>query len=399
MKPCFRSLILGGAVLLFSVSAWAAKIQLAPGLGDASLNINLQLQAWVQSIENTSPSTTGWNTQVFMRRIRPIISGDITKEFHFFFQLDSPNFGRNSVPGVAPSATDPTGLTGRVLVQDAQLIYEPTPGIFIEAGELLLPLSHNQVQSTTSFVTLDLHSNTIRFPGATAPNQATNGLRELGVATRGWLLDKRLGFRFGVYNGVRGTPGPYDATAPASLAGVNPDGVPQIGGYLHWNFLDSEERGWLYQGVYFNDKPILSIGAGAGFQPKAIRNQPGFTTTPQDWRALAADIYAAVPPAPDQEIIFQFDYYNYDFGNGNPNTGNGFFGDLGYRFGVFQPFVSYEYFSASDTHANDARIWTAGINWWFKRLNSLKLSAEATKVGALAGANVRSISAQWQLFF
>src|SRR5262249_26463638 len=138
---------------------------------------------------------------------------------HFFVQLDSPNFGR-------PAGGDPTGLTGgtgvtngRVLLQDAQLLYEPYPGIFIEAGLLLLPLSHNQVQSTTSFVTLDLHANTIRFPGFNAgvvtgalgstavggANTATTGLREPGIQLRGWLFDKKLGFRMGAYNGVRGT--------------------------------------------------------------------------------------------------------------------------------------------------------------------------------------------------
>jgi hypothetical protein len=388
-------------VFLCASTAGAAKIQLAPGvpgLEDASLNINLQIQAWVLAVENQTPSGTGWNTQAFLRRIRPIISGDVTKELHFFVQFDSPNFGRNGTGGDPMGISANTGAT-RVVVQDAQIIYEPTPGIFIEAGELLLPLSHQQVQSTTSFVTLDLHSNTIRFPGATAPNQAANGLREFGVETRGWVLDKKLGFRLGAYNGVRGANGPYDPNNAASTAGVNPDGIPQFGGYLHFNFLDSEERGWLYQGVYFNNKPILSVGVGAGYQPKAIRSVAGFTTTPQDWRALSADVYAAFPLFPDHELIFQADGYNYDFGNGNPNTGNGFFIEAGYRIGQFQPQVSYEYFSANDTHTNDARIWTAGINWWYRRINSLKLEVAGVQGGNLSASSIKQIGVQWQLFF
>src|SRR6266849_5108483 len=216
--------------LLFSTAALAGKVQLPaiPGLEDANLNINVQLQAWLQSTENASPQK-GINSQVFMRRMRLITSGDITKQLHFFVQLDSPNFGR-------PTGTDPTGLTGgtgvsngRVLLQDAQLAYEPIPGIFIEMGLLLLPISHTQVQSTTSFVTLDLHANTIRFPGFNAgvntatvasgavgaANTATTGLREPGIQVRGWILDKRLGFRLGAYNGVRGTSGPLGT-------GINP---------------------------------------------------------------------------------------------------------------------------------------------------------------------------------
>ncbi len=421
--------------LIVGTGAWAGKVQLPtiPGLEDASLNINAQLQAWIQSTENSPVSgggspQRGINTQVFMRRIRLITSGDITKQFHFFIQLDSPNFGR-------PTGTDPTGLTGgtgvtngRILLQDAQLIYEPIPGVFIEMGLLLLPLSHTQVQSTTSFVTLDLHANTIRFPGfnagvnttATAvggANTATTGLREPGIQVRGWILDKRLGFRLGVFNGVRGTqgqlgtginPGGYNPVDPTSTAGVNPSGAPQLGAYLHYNFLDTEERGWLYQGVYFNNKPILGVGVGAGWQAKAIRgcNQlcPGTTVPlgPQDWRAFAADVYTAWPLFPDHELIAQVAFYNYDFGTNNANTGNGGFAELGYRFEQFQPFVAYEAFWGSENNKGaDARIWWAGINWWYRRINSLKFEFEITRTGYLTNNNtvVRSGTIQWQLFF
>lgn len=408
--------------LVLGSGAWAGKIQLPaiPGLEDASLNVNVQLQAWLQSTENASPQN-GINSQVFMRRIRLITSGDITKQLHFFVQLDSPNFGRQA-------GNDPTGLTGgtgvpngRVLLQDAQLQYEPVPGAFFEMGLLLLPLSHQQVQSTTSFVTLDLHANTIRFPGATAGvsatsplNGATTGLRELGVQTRGWAFEKKLGWRLGVYNGVRGAkPAPgrgYDPNDPTSIVGVNPAGAPQFGGYLHFNFLDPEERGWLYQGVYFNNKPILSVGAGFGYQRKAIRGMTPLLG-PQDWRAFSGDIYAALPVFPDHELIAQVDYYNYDFGAGNPNTGNGFFAELGYRFGTIQPFVSYEYFSGSETAQPgqtpstatnaDARIIWAGVNYWFRRINSIKLEFEVTRTGSLVASNtvIRSATLQWQLFF
>lgn len=407
--------------LIVGAGAWAGKVQLPaiPGLEDASLNINAQLQAWIMATENQAPDK-GINTQVFMRRIRLITSGDITKQFHFFIQIDSANFGR-------PAAGDPTGLTngtgvpnGRIFLQDAQLIYEPVPGIFIEMGLLLLPLSHSQVQSTTSFVTLDLHSNTIRFPGFNAgvnttaiavgaANTATTNLREPGIQVRGWLLDKKLGFRLGAYNGVRGTSTPYDPATPTSTAGVNPSGDPQLGAYLQYNFLDSEERGWLYQGVYFNNKPILGVGVGGGWQEKAIRGCttacPGTATNltgPQDWIAFSAHVYTAWPLFPDHELIAQVQYYHYDFGPNNANTGDGGFAELGYRFETIQPFVSYEAFWGSERNKGaDARIWWAGVNWWFRRINSLKFEFEITRTGYLTSANtnVKSGTIQWQLFF
>src|SRR5262249_1692943 len=60
-------------LLLFASTARAAKITLAPGvpgLEDASLNINLQIQTWVQAVENQAPNGTSFNTQIFLRRIR-----------------------------------------------------------------------------------------------------------------------------------------------------------------------------------------------------------------------------------------------------------------------------------------------------------------------------------------
>jgi hypothetical protein len=85
-------------------------------------------------------------------------------------------------------------------------------------------------------------------------------------------------------------------------------------------------------------------------------------------------------------------------------TGNGFFVELGYRFGTFQPEASFEYFSANDRSStgiqqNDSRIWTGGINWWYRRVNSLKLEFGTSKLGTLATPTVRSLTAQWQIFF
>jgi hypothetical protein len=128
---------------------------------------------------------------------------------------------------------------------------------------------------------------------------------------------------------------------------------------------------------------------------------PGNTTAlgHQDWRAFAADVYTAIPPGPNQEIIFSAAYYNYDFGDHNGNTGNGFYGELGYRYDTIQPFVSFEYFDGKDVHTADARLWFVGVNWWYKRINSLKLEFSTNKVGTLTAAVTHTITAQWQLFF
>ncbi len=392
------------AVLFFSTTAGAVRVQLTPALPDSALNINVQMQSWLQATENAAPSGTGFDYRIFMRRARLIVSGDFTKQLHFFFNIDGPNWGR-AVPA------DPTGLNQpnqRIVLQDVRMIYEPVPGIFITGGFLIIPLSHHLHQSTLSYNTIEIHAATLRFPqsGIGTTNIA---FREPGLEAHGWFLDKRIGFRFGLYNGVRGAPGTFDPATPGSnpLAGLNPDSVPRMAGYVHVNLLESEERGFLYQGVYFSDKPILSVGVGTNFQPKSVRAGAGTA----DYRGSAADIFLEYPLGNDTAINFQVDGYNYDFGTRHPSTGNGFFADLAYRYGQWQPVVSYEYFhGTSDPVApDDVRIWTAGLNWWInKATTNLKAEFQHVRRGRLTAAsgstlatdqNQKIITVAGQMFF
>ncbi len=397
MKLCARILMLG--VFLFSFSASALKVQLPPGLGDAALNLNVQLQGWIRAEEAAAPDGTSLDTRALMRRSRLIISGDLTKKIHFFFNIDGPNVGRFN------GAADPAGISntaGKVVVlQDARLTYEPIPGIFIAGGFLIIPLSHHIHQSTLSYTTIDTHAATLRFQ-QTQTGNSNVAFREPGLEVHGWLLDKRVGFRAGAYNGVRGASGTFVPGGNPNV-GLNPGSAPRVAGYVHFNFFESEERGFLYQGIYFTDKPILGVGAGANWQPKSVRAGTGTA----DYRGFAADAFLEWPMPGDQAVNANFSFYNYDFGTGHPSTGNGFFGDLAYRFGEIQPIVSYEYFAANtQPGGDDVRIWTAGVNWWIsKTTTNLKLEFQDFRRGNLAaptgtpGFNQKIVTLAGQLFW
>jgi hypothetical protein len=399
------STILSGLVVIFfSTAAGAVKIPLPPELKDAALNFNVQMQAWNQATENAGPTGLAWDDRIFLRRARLIVSGDFNKQIHFFVNIDAPNTGRSGTSGSV------VGLPGNVLLQDLRMVYEPTPGIFITGGFLIEPLSHHLHQSTLSYTTLEIHTATLRFQQGLPPTTTGNSntaFREPGIEAHGWLFDKRLGFRVGLYNGVRGTPDP--------LGPLNPDGIPRIAGYVHLNLLESEERGFLYQGVYFSDKPILSIGVGTNYQPKSVRNLSSTTGAPtngvSDYRGSAADVFLEYPFPGDQAINAQVAFYNYSFGDNHPSTGNGFFADLAYRIGQWQPVVSYEFFSGNSSPAvpDDARIWTAGLNWWInKTTTNLKIEFQHLRRGALTSPsgtptpgnqNQKIVTLAGQLFF
>src|SRR3954464_11639265 len=67
------------------------------------------------------------------------------------------------------------------------------------AGRLIGPaahFSHHLLESTTNFVTADVHADEFRFAGNPFPPTATPA-----SSSGGWWLDKKIGFRGGVYEG------------------------------------------------------------------------------------------------------------------------------------------------------------------------------------------------------
>jgi hypothetical protein len=109
--------------------------------------------------------------------------------FSYLVQIDNPNFGKFG------------NFNGRAIVQDAWVGWAPTgikggTVVYIDAGILLMPISHHLLESTTNFITADAQIDAFRFPGSVFP-----AFRDTGVQVRGWALDKKIGFRGGVYEG------------------------------------------------------------------------------------------------------------------------------------------------------------------------------------------------------
>src|SRR5262244_680279 len=84
-------LLLVVLAMFASVPASAVKVFSTPE--GAALNVGLLLQPQLQFSENGAPNGTATSTDLFLRRIRLVVSGNITKKLSFFVQTDQPNFG------------------------------------------------------------------------------------------------------------------------------------------------------------------------------------------------------------------------------------------------------------------------------------------------------------------
>lgn len=386
--------VLAVVVSLFATVAGATKIPIP--IEGSSLNLGIQLQPWILITQNAAPDAVSPNYDLFLRRARVVINGDAGQYFSYLVQFDNPSFGRRG------------NITGRAIIQDAWVGWAPTgisgPNVlYIDAGYLLLPISRHLLMTTTNFTTVDAHADSFRGMRETA------AFRDLGVSLRGWALDKRIGFRGGIYEGVRGTTGAFDATNNPN-AGLNPHGHPRLAGFVNFDLIGSEEGTWLYQGTLWAEKPVVSVGLGGVYQSLSTRGPNGIT----DSKMASADVFADFPFSSSQEIVFQTTGYRNDYGLGSKDTGWGWFADLGYRIRAFEPYVSYELFSGdacptdapagtvcSQAQTADTRMFRIGLDYFInKNLNHVKAEfAIGRSLLALSKPSTWSITAQWNYNF
>ncbi len=379
MKAPLKALL--ACTLLLAPAAFATKVPIP--IEGATLNVSVQVQTEIFATESGAPNGNDMSFDVFVRRTRLLVNGDISQNFSYLLQIDNANFGKYG------------NFTGRAIVQDAWIGWAPTGitggnVIYIDAGILLIPISHHLLESTTNFITGDVHTDEFRFSGN--PFQA---LRDTGIQVRGWWFDKKLGFRGGAYEGYT----PFDqpaGTCTATGAGcITPKRYPQFAGFVNLNLIGSEEGGWLYGAYKWGKDPILSIGGSGVYQSQAIRNTSiNPTGNITDQKLWSVDVYLNFPQSEAAELVFEATgYYSFN-GSGSNNTGKGFFADVGYRLGSIAPYASFSYFKTDDcsdlllttaqtTACNasvdigNSRNFKTGLNFFFnKNLNHLNLELQ-----------------------
>ncbi len=378
MKATLKVLL--ATSLLLAPGAYATKVPIP--IEGATLNISVQVQTEAMITENGTPSGQDPAYDIFVRRTRILVNGDISQNFSYLFQIDNANFGKFG------------NFTGRAIVQDAWIGWAPTGitggnVVYIDAGLLLIPISRHLLESTTNFVTADVHSDEFRFAGNPFPAN-----RETGIQVRGWWFDKKIGFRGGVYEGYAPIDQPVGGTCSPTSVCITPKRYPQFAGFVNFDIIGSEEGGWLYGAYKWAKDPVLSVGASGIYQASAIRNAVAFSGLANQ-RMASAHVYLNFPQTEQAELVVDATGYLNGNGTGNPNTGKGFFVDVGYRFMFVAPYASFSYFQADDCDSGsmsaanftactaniknppnsvNSRNWKAGLNFFFnKNLNHLNL--------------------------
>jgi Phosphate-selective porin O and P len=311
---------------------------------DVSFRVGAQLQLWGDMAQDAV--TNEYNQNLFVRRARVLLTGSVMKDVTFFIQTDNPNIGK------APKA-----LTTGFVLQDAWAEWKISDQFMLDGGLMLVPLSREELTSTTSFQTIDISPTATVFA---TPTQ-TSATRDTGFQGKGYLADGRLEYRLGVFQGVR------VAATTTTAASRN---TFLHAAYVQYDFFE-KERGYVFAGTNRGTRKILALSAGYDGQ--------------KDYRAYSANLHATIPVMNKNEVAALVQLQHYDGGKfltAIPRQ-NDYLGEFDYYIAPskIQPFVKYEdqSFGVSSNPSKDVKRYAGGFNYYVNGQN-LKFTGQLTRV-------------------
>jgi hypothetical protein len=424
-------------IFLFSlllISPFFVKAQLAPRLSkgglytylqpDSStyLRVNMTMQTWARFNQNNPGSTltgTGFpangevqktTTDVGIRRIRLLLSGQISPRVFFFVQFGQNSWNYLSARKAGAFFHDVTGeyaVVKKKLTIGFGLNGWNGPGRFANSSvSSILGLDPPLFQEVTN----DINDQFVRHLGVYFKGK-------LGGFDYRLAIDKPLALQ-------------QASTAPLALGSKVSASNPSVGsagvqgteytyaynstgvatqGYFMWQFLDKESNLLSSTaGSYLGTKRIFNIGVGFKYQNKAMwSKQTTGDTTYHSMALFAVDVFYDAPLSSKGNALTLYGgYFNYNYGKGylrleNPmnttnglrsplstlnGTGNGYpgigtgnilYGQVGYKMknGLLGEAGTLQFYAESQYAKFDALndpmfLIDAGVNWLIHGNNS-----------------------------
>jgi hypothetical protein len=334
-----KKVFIFGCTLLAGMLASPASAQFAIRNGDASIKVGMLGQFWGDWTQDSTAGPQGYQQNLYLRRVRFIMGGDVGDDISFFFETDDPKLG-----------ITPKSLGSGFIVQDAFVEWKADQRFIVSGGLMLVPFSRQTLQSPSSYYTLDVS------PITTVANTATQSsvLRDAGFQAKGYFLKDKLQYRMGLFDGER------DSNGHNSL---------RTTGYLQYDFF-SPEKVYVFTGTALGKQKILAVDGGIDRQGS--------------YRAYSANLAAALPVRGGDEIGGQFQYIYY---NGEQKfltipEQNDYLLEAAYysHRAKVQPFAKYESqnFATDQNRAKDIDRYGAGANYYIRGQN-LKWTAQYLK--------------------
>ena len=344
-----------------TTAAESARAQASIRVGD---NVNIRfgtlLQGWGDWTQD--PVSEGYAQNLFLRRVRLLVGGQVARNITFFIETDNPNLGRT-----------PKALGSGFIVQDALAEVKFSDPLTLSAGLMFVPFCRNCIQSAATLLSLDY--SVFSFL-ATPATQSSVG-RDVGFQAKGYFNGNRIEYRVGAFQGFRA------AGARNPLRAV---------GRLQVNLFDAETPGIFYTGTYLGTKRVLAIGGGVDMQAG-----PG-----DNYRAWTIDAFLDHPLTDSVSVTAQVDYFSYDGGQTFPTLTEqtAVFAEAGVYFKPLRimPFVRYETQDLDPAAAVDNVRYQAGLTYYISGHNA-NLKLAYSRLDPDVGNSSNQFTTQLQLFY
>ena len=354
-----KPLLAVGCALAFLIATPAAA-QLEIHNEEIAVRFGFHGQMWADWTRD--PGATGYQQNLYFRRVRLMMGGSLGENISFFFQTDAPNLGKT-----------PKAMNSGFLIQDAYIEWRVNNALQISGGEMFAPHSRQQMQSPSSYYSLDIS------PVAAVNNAPTgsSALRDLGFAARGFFLHDRLQYRMGIFQGQR------EANARNAL---------RTAAYLQYDFFEPE-KGYAYVGTALGKKKILAVDAGVDKQGA--------------YRAYTANVASDTPVRGGDEVGLNVQYLHFDGRQKFPTlpAQNNVLVEAAYylRGAHLQPFgrAESQAFVTEADHCRDVRRWGGGVNYYIHGQN-LKWTAQYLRLSPETQSGLRAgnqLTVQLQFFY
>jgi len=366
-----------------------------------------QVQAWARFAQDRILQSGGgdgtYNWDFYCRRCRLFTTGSVVKNVYFNVLFEASNFGRADPVSGAKSFASPSLLDAYGQVKFADWFW-------FSGGNILLPLTRNGLQPTTTYVSIDT-SNVASTP-ALQGNTAV--LRDLGFQANGFFLDNHIEYRAGVYQGTRaaarisGTLSPTGTCVPPTCtvlqsAGHNP---PRFVSMVSLNLWDTE-TGYVNGGHYFGAKRVLGVMGNFDYQVLRNADPPAVGTAKNAYKGYSAAAFINLPvngpnPKGGDELVGLVQLGWYDGGVRNnpaaPPTNLGTYPNVlkqtnllleaGYYFHAlkFSLFGKYEMRSISDDYVDPIKAvsnqkwYAAGIKYYVAPFNLMNFALQYERI-------------------
>ena len=327
---------------------------------DISLRFGALFQAQAEVAESLPSYAASQN--LFIRRVRLIMGGNIGKQFSFFLDTDNPNLGK--------SVNNVKTISSGFILQDAFLEYKPSDDFHLQGGLIIIPLCRNCLQSAVNLLAVDY--GPFSFLAAGAMQTVTN--RDTGFQLKAYALDKRLELRAGAFQGLR-EPGSRNAFRYAGRA--------------QFSAWDPDLTQMFYAGTNFGARKTLTFGVGFDTQ--------------DDYRAVAGDVYVDRRAGPGV-ATFQFNAVKWDGGSFLRTLPEQvtLLAEGGYHFPELRltPYlqVATQRFSSAAFEANDQTRTQVGLGYFFRGHNA-NVKAAYTRTSLRDREGLNGAVVQVQLFF